>query len=143
MRRVREGRIPWATFSPCASFHDRVLRLCSIRDGVNRGNRRRYAAIAAAAAAAIVVGCIYATAGWHLGKTFPKAQFPRSGVGASYAYAFGGRSYRSAAAAAATYVHPVHNARKVHVRWARVCSLLWKATGKSEPLWSNSVAASR
>lgn len=75
--RVREGRIP--PFSPCASFRDRVLWLCSIRDGVNRGNRRRHAAIAPPPPPPeLVAGGIYATAGGHLGKTFPKAQFPRS-----------------------------------------------------------------
>lgn len=64
----------------------------------------------------LVVGCVYATTARHLGKTFPKAPIPTIHVGAFYAYAFGGYMYRSAAVAAATYVHPVHNARKVHVR---------------------------
>lgn len=57
-------------------------------------------------------------------KNFPEGPIPTIRVGAFYAYAFGGRAYRSAAtvaaAAAATYVHPVYNARKVHVRRPRV-----------------------
>jgi len=122
--RVREGRIPWVLFSPCASFRDRVLRLCSIRDGINRGNRQRHAAVAAAAARCRP----YIRDGGRASrKNFPEGPIPTIRVGASYVCAFGGRTYRSVAAA--TYVHPAHNARcKVHVQ-----AYAWKATGKSEP----------
>lgn len=142
---MREGRNTTARlvifFTGCASFRDRILRLCSIRDGVNRGNRRRHAAIAAITAAAARCRLYRYTrrrAG-IVGKTFPKAQFPRSASEPS--------TFTSSAATAAAaridrplqqlpiYVHPAHNARKVHVRpRARLRtlarSLLWKATGK-------------